>query len=350
MFYRMGGGPISMNVLKLTKILIVPLVALTMISALATIYAYQLPTQQTQTITLCTYRHTGTYDYIAALKPNTIYNKTTLKAGEGTFYTAIVDYVNITFTYSFTSTPKPDNATTNHQITIQLESPEKWTKTLTAAEARETLQLTSDLNFTLQINCTKVAEFVKLIDKDTGTTSTTYNINVKPAIHLTSNAIDETFNPQLTVAFKQDATKGKYISIEPLTTTKPGQITETRQIPMPWVEKQRKISMIATVIAAVATTATSTLYIKNKPEKPRRKPMEKRIEPYKELMVESAQKSPETEATINLKTIEDLARTAEILAKPIIYNKEDENYRVYDNSITYEFKPVEAEENESGHE
>lgn len=89
----------QINMLKLSKILVIMFACATAISLLNVYYTYQLPTFETETTTLCTYQHNGTYDYTAKLKPNTIYvNKTTLTPDEGTLYTAIVEYINLTFT------------------------------------------------------------------------------------------------------------------------------------------------------------------------------------------------------------------------------------------------------------
>ena len=330
---------------KLAKILLIVFVCLTVISALSIYYTHQLPTYETKTTTLCTYQHSGTYDYVAELKPNIIYgNKTTLTPGEGTLYTAIVDHINITFTYVFDSNPKPENSTLEHQIMIQLESPGKWTKTLSDAEAQETLKLTSSLNFTMQVNCTRVKELVDNIDKETGARSTTYNINIKPAIHVVANVTaetkDEIFTPELTVAFKTEAEKGNYIAIEKLNQTKPGALTETHQIPLPEVEFQRTTSYVTTASTTIALTISAFLYIRYKPAPPPTKMIEKLTAPYKELIAKTTKPAPETKTTIEMETLEDLAKIAEILARPILHTTEAKEHTFYiiDNNTKYQHK------------
>ena len=330
---------------KLAKILLIIFACSTVISALSIYYAHQLPTYETQTETLYTYQHTGTYDYVAELKPNIIYgNKTTLTPGEGTLYTAIVDHVNITFTYVFDSNPKPENITLEHQIMIQLESPGKWIKTLSDAEAQETLKLTSSLNFTMQVNCTRVKELVDSIDKETGARSATYNLNVKPKIHVVANVttqtIDETFTPELTVAFKTEAEKGNYIAIENLQQIKPGKITETKQIPLPWIQNQRAFTYMATASTTAALAISAFLYVRYKPPAPPTKRIEKLTAPYKELIAKTTQKPPETKTTIEMETLEDLAKIAEILARPILHTTEAKEHTFYiiDNNTKYQHK------------
>ena len=337
------------NVGKIAKILLIIFACAAAISALSIYYTHQLPTSETQTTTLCTYQHAGTYDYVAELKqPNVIYgNKTTLTPGEGTLYTAIVNNINLTFTYAFTCNPQPENIVINHQIMIQIESPGRWPpRTLTNIEAEEMVQLNGNLNFTMQINGTQIRLFVEAIDKEIyGTTrSTTYNINIKPKIHVTANittqAIDETFTPELTVAFKTDTEKGNYIAIENLQQTKPGAITETHQIPLQGVEFQRTTSYIATAATTIALAISAFLYTQYKPPAPPTKQIEKLIAPYKELIAETTQKPPETKTTINMETLEDLAKIAEILARPILHATEEKEHTFYiiDNNTKYQHK------------
>lgn len=337
------------NVGKLAKILFIIFACSTAISAFTIYYTHQLPTSETRTTTLCTYQHTGTYNYIAELKPNIIYNKTTLTPDEGTLYTAIVNQINLTFTYTFKCDPKPSITIIHPETAILLESPGKWPpKTLSSTEAQETLRLSGALNFSMQINGTKIKEIVNLIDAETGTRSTTYNINIKPKIHVTANVttettvktIDETFTPELTVAFKTEAEKGNYIAIENLRQTKPDEITETHQIPLQGVEFQRTLSYVATASTTIALAISTFLYIRYKPAVPPKKIIEKLMAPYKELIAETKQKPPETKTTINMETLEDLAKTAEILARPILHTTKAKEHAFYiiDNNTKYQYK------------
>jgi len=285
---------------------------------------------------------------VAELKPNLIYNKTTLTSEDNaTLYTAIVEYINLTFTYAFTCNPEPENIQVDHQTTIQVESPGRWPpRTLSLIEAEEMFQLSGNLNWTMQINSTKIRQFVEAIGKEVyGTTrSTNYNINIKPKIHMTANvttqAIDENFTPQLTVAFKTEAEKGNYITIENLNQAKPGRITETEEIPLPPVQFQRTASYIATAATTIALAISAFLYIRYKPAAPPTKVIEKLTAPYKELIAKTTQKPPETKTTIETESLEDLAKIAEILARPIFYTTEggEHTFYIIDNNTKYQHK------------
>ena len=126
--------------------------------------------------------------------------------------------------------------------------------------------------------------------------------------NLITQAIDETFTPELTIAFKTDSEKGNYIAIENLNQTKTGKITETQQIPLSQVQTQRTTSLTATAITASALTASVILYMFKKPPTPPEKAAEKQlrklIEPYKELIAKTTQKPPETKTTTEVESLE----------------------------------------------
>ncbi len=328
------------------KIMAVAFACAAAISFLSVYYTHQIPTYETRTSTICTYQHVGTYDYAAKLKPNIIYRKEMLKPGEGTLYTNIVEYVNLTFTYSFKSSPNPKSVEVGHRTTIQIESPARWLRTLSEAEAQELFQLSGGLNWTMQVNSTKVRQFVEAIDREIygAARSATYSIKIKTEIHLAANiaaqAIDETFTPEITVAYKTDAEKGNHMAIENLKQTKSGAITETDLVPLPWVQNQRATSYIAAASTTAALAASALLYVKNKPPAQPAKTIEKLTAPYRELIAKTAQRPPETKTTIETETLEDLAKIAEILARPILHTTEAQEHIFYiiDNETKYQHK------------
>ena len=342
-----------MEKVAIVRVLLILFWALTAASIFGVYYTHQLPAAEP--VALCTYQHSGTYNYIAQLSPNIIYNKTTLTPGEGTLYTAIVSRIDITFNYAFASYPHSTTLTTEHYTNIELESPGKWTKTLTASERQELFQLTDALNFTLQVETTKIKKLAEKIDSETGTRSTTYNVNVKPNIHIkaetSEGVIDETFTPTLTMAFKTDPTVGNYITIETLQQTKEGKIQETKATYLPYVLILQYASYIFLAASISATALTTVRYLKLRPGFPPKaeRPIEKIIEPYKDIIAETAEEplfKPDM-TTIRVATMEDLARISEALAKPILRtsklpippNKETTHiFYIIDNNTKYQYE------------
>ena len=335
-----------MNRLRTLRLLLITFTILTVASVLGIYYSHQKPASEKQTIIVGVYWHKAAYNYAAELKPNIIYNKTILRPGEGTLYTAITNRINITFTYTFASNPNPEAANiTLKAISAEIESPGKWIKTLSENEIKEILKLTGSVNFTFEVDCASIRQIVDRIDKEVGVYSTSYNIYVAPTIHVKANInskiIDEIFTPKLTIMFKTGADKGNYISMEGLNQTRSGEIRETKEIPHPEVEAQRNISYAATTVTAIGLAASAITYLRSaqryKPGEEQAEKIKKTIEEYKDIIVEAA-KPPETQITIDIKSLEDLAKIAEILAKPILKTADGETFYIIDNGTKYQYK------------
>lgn len=331
------------------KLLTIAFAFITAISLIGVYYTHQLPLYETTNNVLCTYSHQGVYDYEASLLSNTIYNRTNLRPGEGTLYTAIVEQIDLTFTYSFASNPQASNLTVNRELTISLESPGKWNRTLTDNETRDLLQLEEGESVSMMINQTKIKPIIEKIEEETGIRVSEYNLNVRPEIHvkadLAGRDIEETFIPELKISFITGGEKGDYIAINELVYTKPGKITENSQILTPGVEDKRAISVVATVISPIALVATIYQYFSVRPETPTSKKIDKLVSQYEELITESTQEPPKTKIKIDVETLEDLAKTAEILARPIIHHSGV--FYIIDGEVMYNFRTV-TEDDETG--
>ncbi|MEM1556710.1 MAG: DUF5305 family protein [Nitrososphaerota archaeon] len=339
-----------MNKIKFIKILLITLAILIAVSLISLFYAYQKPTYERQTIILGTYTHRAIYDYIAELKPNIIYNKTTLRPGEGTLYTAITTRINVTFTYTFTSNPNPEKANiTMENIVAKIESPGKWVKTLHESEIREIMNLEGSVNFTLRIDCAAIKQLIDKIDKEVGTYTSSYNVYVTPTIRINAivaeRTVNETYTPELIIAFKTGTEKSNYISIEGLNQTKNKDITETREITYPEVEARRNMFSATTLAAAIGLAALIIAHLKivgqQKSTERKSKEILKRVmEEYKDMIAEAVGSPPKTQTTIDVESLEDLTKIAQILAKPILRAKEDEEqiFYIIDGDMKYQYK------------
>jgi hypothetical protein len=204
----------------------------------------------------------------------------------------------------------------------------------------------------LFLNTTQIDELVESIDQEIGTSkSSEYNLIVKPEIHLEANitlndadvhTISESFAPSLTIEFGKGTPS--HISIENLGHTKSGTITDTHNILYPWVMNWRIASLLTTVVTIPLLTVTTWFYLKTKPP-PSAKPIKKIIAPHKELIAETTQKPPEATTTINIKTLEDLAKISEALIKPILRSTSPTTngqtihiFYIIDNNTKYQFK------------
>lgn len=333
-----------MDLQKIYKYAPIVIAILAAASAISVVYTHQLPTSETETTTLYTYLHKGKFDYEAKLVPNVIYNKTVLRPGDGTIFTAILETITLSFNYTFASYPRSVNTSIYQRVAFTLQSPEKWNRTLSEDEAQELLQLDRSPTHTVVINSTRLREFVDTIDKETGMRTQKYNLLISSTIHTIAHTpagtIDDIFRPSLKVSFVTGGDKGNYVEMTELNITKPGDVTRTVTTTLQWVIDQRNASNAAALISSIALTASIFLYLTNRPKPPPSKRLKKIVSPHRELITETTHEPPATEITINMGTLEDLAKTAEILARPIMHwQREDEHtFYVIDDNKKYQYE------------
>lgn len=325
-----------------TTILLALFTVLTLVSTMAVYAIHQNPTHETRTNTLCAYTSTATYCYTAALEPNTIYNnKTTLKPNEGTLYTKITKQINTTLTYTFQVT-LPVETTITHSLTQTLK-----TATLQYQITAITPTITNQTQIQITIPPIKTNELEALknqIQTETGMTSSTYAVEITPTFTINANTtaglIHQIFTPILLINFKH-TDQGNIITIENLHQTKTDAITENQTITRYDIINQRYASYILITISIAGLVFSTPFYIKTKP-RTRKILLDKIVAPYRDLIIEAYEPpkiSPET-TTINVETIRELAKTAEILAKPMILTiKPEPTLTIIDQNIVYKHKP-----------
>lgn len=325
-----------------TTILLTLFTILTIVSIITVYAVHQTPTEETKTNTLCRYTSTAIYDYIAMLEPNTIYNnKTTLTPDEGTLYTEITKQINITLTYTFHTTI-PSDAEITYSLTQTLTTT-AWTYTLNQTTPTTINQ--KIIQIALQpIDRDYLRTLKTQIEADTSTSSSTYTLEITPTFTINANTtastIQQTFTPTLTVSF-QRTDQGDTITIEELHQTQTDTLTENQTTTRQDILLQRNASYILIAISTAGLVFSTYFYIKTKPKK-QEIPLDKLLQPYKDLIIEATEPPktlPET-TIINVENIKELAKTAEILAKPIILTRKPKpTLIIIDQNITYQHTP-----------
>ena len=317
---------------------------LTLISLLIVYTTHQTSINETQTNTLCTYTSTATYDYTAMLEPNMIYsNKTTLKPNEGTLYTRITRQINMTLAYMFYATLSAD-ATIAYSLTRTLKATNlqyQITKTNQTTTNQTTIQITIP-----QVIKSELDSIATKLASETGTsTPSSYALEITPTFTINANTtagqISQIFTPTVTVDFTR-TDQGDVITIGDLYQTKTGEITDDQIITRQDILYQRYASYILITTSIAGLFFSAYFYQKTKPKTETQPPLEKLIAPYKDLIIEAKEPpktTPET-TTINVQTIQELAKTAEILAKPIILTRKPQpTLTIIDQNTTYQHKP-----------
>jgi len=324
--------------------ILLPLFTILTLTSLLTVYTtHQTPTEETTTNTLCTYGSIATYDYTAILEHNTIYNNITiLKPNEGTLYTKITRQINLTLAYTFDATlPADTTITYSLTQTLQTGTLSHQINTTTPTTTNQTqIQITLP-----QIIKTELDQTMTELATETGTSTTTYySLEITPTFTINANttagSIQQLFTPTLTIDFKR-TDQGDITTIGDLYQTKTGAITENQTITRQDIINQRYESYILITLSIAGLFFSTFFYIKTKP-KIEQIPLDKLIAPYKDLIIEAKEPPKTTPETtiINVETIKELAKTAEILAKPIILiRKPQPTLTIIDQNTIYQHKP-----------
>ena len=326
-----------------TIILLSLFTILTLISLLTVYSTSQTPTEETITNTLCTYRSTTSYDYKAIIEHNLIYNNITiLGPGEGTIYTRILRQINITLTYRFYAT-LPADATISYYLTETLETT-AFTHQISETTPTTTSQTIIQITIPPIIK-TQLDPIISKLAQETGTSASAYySLDITPTFTINANTtvgqISQTFTPTLTIEYAR-TDQGDITTIGSLYQSRTGTITEEETITHEDAIYPRYASYMLITISVAGLFFSGYFHQKTKPktEKPT---LDKLISPYKDLIIEATEPPKTTPETtiINVETIKELAKTAEILARPIILTRKPQpTLTIVDQNTIYQNKP-----------
>ena len=346
-----GGGEQRRKTTKITVLLVV-FTILTVVSVPSVYFASQMPLEREETLVLCGYRHLATYDYTAILEPNVVYEKLTLKPGEGNIYRRITDQIDISLAYSFETT-LPANMTVNAIITETLKVAEiekqlsnTWTFKTNATGTM--MEVTFDRIEPLQIST--INELVNNITKEIGVGyAKEYEVNINSEIDIEANTseglIRETFTPSLVFTF--GAVSGIGLVIEPsvLQHMQTGSITRTERISQNSpVATWYMASMLLSMTSVSGLAYMAYVFRKTKLSMEHRsidRFIEEIVEPYEEIIVEANEApSDKGETNTRISSLEDLVRIADIIGRPVLHVQKPLNthaFFVIDGATIYEY-------------
>jgi hypothetical protein len=325
-----------------TLLLLLLFAILTFVTITTVYVTHQIPTQETETNALCTYRSTAMYDYAAILDHNVIQkNVTILGPNEGTLYTEITRQINMSLEYTFYSS-LPAIITITYRLSENLKTPacERQIASIAQTITNQTrIQITPQPIIRAQLESLK-----EIIEIETGTSSETYAVEIMPIFTInaetTAGVIEQTFTPVLNISFER-TNQGNIIAIGDLSETNSGAITENQTIIRYDILNQRYMS-IALVTTSIAGLFVSSYLHKKMIQKPEKLTLEKITAPYRDLIIEATEspKAPLEPTIINVQTIKELAKTARLLAKPIILTRRPQPiFAIIDQNIEYQHKP-----------
>lgn len=309
-------------------------------------YSHFKPETENRTEILVSYQHLGSYGYVARLKPNELYdNRSELSAGEGTIYLPLLENLSLTFHYLFLCTEE-GNLSSSYRVEVILSTP-AWSKGYPWLEnSVESSGRSLSFTTSLVLNPSWLEERVRTINSETGTSTRNYDVMVKTSLRTRAQTgkgtFEETFSPQLILHFVRDPSKGEYLTAEGLEERKEGTVTRSEILHREEVGTLRRISYALLGIALLGVLLTGWAYFSR--EKPKK--VEELLEPFRELVVELSEepKVPEGVTTVKVGKMEDLAKIAEALVKPVFHVKlsshegEEHLFLVLDGSVRYEHR------------
>lgn len=310
------------------KALLVILLILAAASSLLLYITHSTPTEEEILVPVLTYDQTGRFNCVARLKPNLIYNQTTLKPEEGILYMRITEDLSITFTYTF-ALSQPANITVTHSLNTAIVSSAGWNKTYVVPLEVSPLNFigkNAELTFSMTVDPDVYAETVKEINKETGTTSQDYILVIKPRIQTVAktggHTIEEDFEPALEVKVQYRTQSGDIYSIEGLEHKNQKAITEKQTIYHPEVIMRRYASYAIAIITFTALTYTLWQFSRARGYITMTT-VEEEIKPFREIIAKIAEKPLQegNRTTVRMKTLQDLAKISEELIKPILHEE-----------------------------
>ncbi len=305
---------------------------------------YQTPSSQKITTTILRYQHLGRYDYIAALKNNTVYdNKTTLRPGEGVFFKQLIRNITATFSYSFqidTNASISGNYSVDAVIQTNL-----WSKTypLIPRTSFKDEGKNAYVTVSFPLDYAFYDSILTKINDETGVLAQNPLLLIRSSVSIlattANNTVSSYFSPSINATLNQ---KTLEIS-EDLSINQPGSLTKTSTIIDPDLSSQRLFWTILSFISVVGISILGFLLIRSSPQiNHHDKELRKMKKKYGEWIVETST-YPENilYKKIMIPSLEDLSKVSEELGKPILlYAAPDtSNHRFYilDQTTMYEY-------------
>jgi len=170
--------------------------------------AFSLPTRTEQPIAVANYQHSGGFDYLVYLKPNSLYgplqpqeNETEEETSQ-VFFRNIIDEARLAFSYDFSCSQSLSSVTNKVVVTAIAENPGMWQKEITILEeTHEGREFRVDFSLLLLLN--SLERVVDDIEAEIGVWGGGTKFVIKAAVSTTAHTatgttLEEYFNHSIT--------------------------------------------------------------------------------------------------------------------------------------------------------
>jgi hypothetical protein len=301
-------------------------VALVVLMLLSVVGLYALasvaatPTRSTTTVTEIGVSNRANFTYAATLRPNLLYNTTEIGPGQGTLYTSLVTQLNVSYDYALVLSRTAD-VSLDAGFTLVLSAPGEWSYTLN--QSLVALPANSDVvevdhSAGVAINVTSTLRTLRTIENETSYSAETYWLNYTPILEATivtagGSGLQSLFEPTMSFA---------------LTTVQlfPGSLvdssatglnsTSTSDTPGRSGELLLAGAAFAALLAATGVAGFVTLR-ETQRNRSIRAQLREITAPFRDAIAVTGT-PPKRQNNIVLADWHDLARVADMLAKPIL--------------------------------
>ncbi|HWQ95740.1 MAG TPA: DUF5305 family protein [Candidatus Methylomirabilis sp.] len=302
--------------------------------------SYQIPAEIERNVTISDYAQGSNFNYAVLLKPNSLYDTSTLFSTNQTYFTKIVDRVDTLFFYELTG-DKLSSINGSYEVIANINT-ELWNKSFIIVPKKEfTGGTRANFTVSLPVNVTYYNEISNSIDKEIGVQSKEqklkliYNIIAIPASN--NEQIKETIAPIIEIPLGKP-----YFNMQgDLSGFKTGSIKKTELALQQKVLDRRKFSIITTVIFSILfllfVTLTKNMPLINGTEDKVTKIRKK----YGEWIADASELPPAAQGQIcvSLNSMDDVIKVAQERGVSIIHAVENGKhcYYAYDGLMRYEY-------------
>jgi len=302
---------------RLSVLLVVFLSLMALFSAYSVAYTQGLPTETHSTVMVAVYSLQGSYDYQAALRPNSLYNMTTLGPGQGALFVAITNSINVTYTCTiFVSEQADFDLGTSY---LQTLSGSAWNKTVTQSSQPTQQNGTNLVTFSKSflLNVTQTVAMAKEIGTELQVPTPNYLVQIKPETTGSFVGAGRTV-PLYFVAPMNLTFSGGVITPSGTSYSQQGNVTSEVFVTYGGTYTYRDLSYVL-LVGMLVLLGICVYYIIT---------VEKRVEPpvdeitmltrpYREVIATTTS-LPEAGSKIAIEKWGDLVKVADTMAKPIL--------------------------------
>ncbi len=330
------------------KVLLVIFAIIAVASLPLGVRAYSMPVEENVLSASCSYSHYANYYYTAYLKPNDFYgNRETLGPSDGTIYTNLVDNLEITLDYTFTSSSQAEY-TTEYTVDMYIAAPDKWTKSFPTGLENSITLISKTTWFSTKLSV--VVEWFENtkenIEGEIGSSSSSYEIRVKPTVHTSgvtpAGTVDDLFIPELVVTFAYDSAAGNNITFSGMDNSAEGSVQQYSPVSHPEIANERNIFLVVALAGLIGLAVTGMYYYRTKPEEPEKK-IREMMSQFEGAIVEVGSEPPVKGLNkVKMNSLQELVYVGEGLGKPVLHfrkpgEKEVHAFYLIDGSTMYEY-------------